>query len=320
MKKTKHKCPLCKSPLAKVKFDRVTGIWKLKNVEIAKARREERKKVTEQNKKREVKTKEKNDKITADLYKRIELDNEKIKKLKMALENKNEIHLGFEAEKRLEDKLKEFFPEDTIDKYGKIGDILHTIKRNKETIGTIIYERKRTKTHSSAHIAQTRKAMVKRNADYGILVTTADKSKKFKGFSVEKGRVYVVRPAAVIIFATLLRNQLLEINKRKIPKSKRHQAADRALRFLKSKDFEIPLKEVLENLENNKIALQKEVRDHARYWNNRIKNYQSNSKYIEFVIQNSIKSIKGESLLKDPLSLKAKEVILLPHFKKKKVV
>ena len=155
----KHKCPLCKSPLTKVKFDRVTGVWKLKNVEIAKARREERKKVTEQNKKREAKTKEKNDKITAGLYKRIELDNEKIKKLNMALANKNEIHLGFEAEKRLEDKLKEFFPEDTIDKYGKIGDILHTIKRNKEKIGTIIYERKRTKTHSSAHIAQTRKAM-----------------------------------------------------------------------------------------------------------------------------------------------------------------
>ena len=342
MTKNTHKCPLCESSLPKAKFNEVNGIWKninaVKKAEIIKVRKEERKKAIEQIQEKEAKIKEKkaeiikvrteerkraNDKINK--FKKTEAKktkklNERIKLLEQAQVGRNEIDLGFELERETVDKLKEMFPEDVIDNTGKMGDILHTIKNNEQEIGAIIYECKRTKTHSLSHIAQTRKAMAKRNADYGILVTKGEGPKNFKGFSIEKGRVYVVRPAAVIVFATLLRNYLLEINKRKIPKNKRHQAADRALRFLKSKDFESPLKEVLENLENNKTALEKEVRDHVKYWNNRIKNYQSNSKYIEFVIQNSIKSIKGESLLKDPLSLKAKEVILLPYFKKKKVV
>ena len=187
---------------------------------------------------------------------------------------RNEADQGRDLETNIYEELKKNFRNDEITKTGKKGDILHEVKKGNETIGTIIYECKKVPRHTSSHIIQTQKAKIQRNADFGVLVTTAKITKKFKGYSVERG-IIIIKPEAVMIIAKVLRQQIVEITNLKMDENKKHQVANNALKFLKSKYFKEPLQEALLKNKDNVTELKKEVQDHFRYWSKRLQSYQS---------------------------------------------
>lgn len=315
-KKINHKCPLCRSSLTKAKFDKVTGIWQEKNIEMKKMKKaiaierkkiiNEKKKNQENLKKQKKKFQENKDKIIKTANKKTQTalnkksnqlkkaidSNKKLKRqLELAKTGRNEADQGRDLEKLICEDLKKFFKNDIITNPGKKGDILHTIKEKNKDIGTIIYECKKVPRHTSSHITQTQKAKSQRNADFGVLVTTAKITKKFKGYSVERG-IIVISPEAVIVIAKVLRKQIVEINTLKMDKNKKHQAANNALNFLKSKYFKQPLETALQKNKDNVTELKKEMLDHFRYWNRRLESYQSIAGHIELVKESSAKSIQ----------------------------
>ena len=84
-----------------------------------------------------------------------------------------------------------------------------------------------------SHVTQTQKAKREQKADYAFLVTTGKQTKNFTGYKIEKG-VIILRPEAVLPFAKIVREQIIEADRLKIPYNKRDQVANKALNFLNS--------------------------------------------------------------------------------------
>ena len=124
-KKRKHNCPLCKSFLTKAKFDKVTGIWQEKNIEMKKMKKSiaiERKKIINEKKKNQQILKKQKAKLQAEKKKnqevlkkqRLKLQQNKDriiktanKKIKIALDKKsNQLKKAINSNKNLKRQLE----------------------------------------------------------------------------------------------------------------------------------------------------------------------------------------------------------------------
>ena len=169
-------------------------------------------------------------------------------------------------------KLSECFPEDRFVHTGKGGDILHYVTHKKKEIGSIVYELKKVANFSKDHITQTLQAKEKREADYGILVTNAKRSKDDAGFSVSKG-IVIIHPAAVIVLVTILREHLMTVSRLKLSVEQRKQTVQAVLEYIQSANFKNSIENIIQDTLDLYEDLRKEVEKHTKTWEFRLNKY-----------------------------------------------
>lgn len=224
--------------------------------------------------------------------------NKKLKdQLKNAKRGVNEIDVGFEYEKKLASALKKEFPKDIIKVVGKGGDVLHRVFKGKKELGSVIYECKRTISHQSSHVTQAANAKTKWSSTFAVLVTTGKITKTFLGFKVERD-VVITRSEGALMVSKILRNQIVEMDSQRLDEQKKNVAAKRALNFMNSNDFKLPVNNILRLVDDDIKNLNKEMTTHHRLWSSRHQNLIDIRNCADNVVVNSIKAIKGLKLSK----------------------
>jgi len=180
--------------------------------------------------------------------------------------------LGLLEEKTFLDKLTQEFPADRFEHTGKGGDIVHHIIDKNTEVGIIVYELKKVATFQKAHIGQTFEAKNKRNADYGILVTNAKRSKDDIGFSVTKG-VIIIHPAGALALINIIRDQIIKISRLKLSAEKRNQAVKAVLEYVQGQSFRNGIESIIEATKDLYLSLTKEVNEHTKTWVLRLNKY-----------------------------------------------
>jgi len=180
--------------------------------------------------------------------------------------------LGLLEEGIFLEKLKAAFPYDKYEHTGKGGDIIHHILEKNIEIGTIVYELKKVSVFNKSHIAQAFEAKKKRNADYGILITNAKRSKDDMGFSVAKG-IIIIHPAGALVLVNIVREHLLRIAKLKLSAEKRRKTVQAVLEYIQGPTFRNGIEGIIEDTKELYMNLTKEVKDHIKNWEIRINKY-----------------------------------------------
>jgi hypothetical protein len=220
--------------------------------------------------------------------------------------------LGLLEERTFLDKLTQEFPADTFEHTGKGGDIVHHIIDRNTEVGIIVYELKKVAAFHKAHIDQTYEAKNKRNADYGILVTNAKRSKDDIGFSVAKG-VIIIHPAGAVVLINIIRDQIIKISRLKLSAEKRNQAVKAVLEYVQGQSFRNGIESIIEATKELYLSLTKEINEHTKTWVLRLNKYRdmnSCAYAIETKVVNLLVEERGKTRLpKDeivPILLPAK--------------
>lgn len=292
-----YRCPLCESILDKDKWIKITGQWddiekeKLKTQKLlyqAKKDKEEliKKNLIEKNKaikeaeakgtlkgiQKEKSERERMIKMIAKQAKDQAAAQKKIQELEKQLrERKTPQIAGFDYEKEVEKMLKENFPEDDIKPTGKKGDVIQTVIFNKKSVGSILYECKKTEKYDNGFIKEIKRHQEIAHADYGVVVTHAMKQNK-SSFFVENS-IIVINPLGLLDIALLLRSTLIQLSEMKLTKEKTEQKGQEILRYMQTGEFK---KYMIDNVEKSKNAynlLIQEVKSHKKNWEERLKIY-----------------------------------------------
>jgi hypothetical protein len=199
--------------------------------------------------------------------------NRKIMSLEEQLKkNQTPQMLGLLEEKEFLAKLKDEFPNDKFEHTGKGGDILHYIYDKELYSGKIVYELKKVAHFNKAHVVQAQSAKLKREADYGILITNAKQSKNDSGFSVSKG-VIIIHPAGALVLIGILRDNLIRVSRLKLTKAQRDQTINAVLEYIQGPSFKNSLDNIIEDTIDLYHSLTKEVNEHAKLWHIRLDRY-----------------------------------------------
>jgi len=299
-----YRCLICKKSLTKKEHEqalRRLGVrekhLKHKEAELEKELREAKVKEKKTRRKLLKKTKEasregerKGMRKAGRMMTGLKADNEKLRNRIRQIEKGTTPQTeGLEFEEKLAARLKREFPEDDIQHKGKGGDILHTVKFNKEPAGIIIYECKRTPKIQSQHIRQAHLAKQSREADFAVLVTTGQK-RGFSGFAHING-VLVVSPLGSIPLASLLRGHFREMMKAKIPKDKRAIIAQQLMKYIESPQFKNPIEEVVQLTSGLQDMIKEEAKGHFRIWKKRGDHYQR-IQWDSLQIQNNLQLVQ----------------------------
>jgi len=239
--------------------------------------------------------------------KKIKLLEEQIKK------NQTPQVLGLLEEGVFLEKLEEMFPGDKFEHPGKGGDIIHYVIDKEKEVGVIVYELKKVATFSKSHIIQTFEAKQKRNADYGILVTNAKRSKDDFGFSVSKN-VIIIHPAGALVLVNIIRDHIVRISKLKLSVEKRKQTIQAVLEYIQGPSFRNGIETIIEDTKELYLSLTKEVKDHLKTWElrfNKYRNIHSGAYSIETKVVNLLANEGGKKKLPrveviEPIALPAK--------------
>ncbi|OGS09032.1 MAG: hypothetical protein A2270_04375 [Elusimicrobia bacterium RIFOXYA12_FULL_51_18] len=201
--------------------------------------------------------------------------------------------LGLLDEKIFLAKLRESFPKDEFQHTGKGGDILHMIKDKSKIVGKIVYELKKVAHFSKSHVTQTYKARQMRDAEYGILITNAKKSKNNTGFSIEKGGVICINPAGAMALIGILRENLVKIFNLDLSKTERSHLVKQVMEYVQGPAFRNNMENIIQDTTELYESLQKEVHEHNKLWRFRVERY--NSMRIKSAgIYERIASLTGE--------------------------
>ncbi len=179
---------------------------------------------------------------------------------------------GLAFEDTLAERLQDEFPTDDIEHHGKCGDVLHIVRDSGEVAGTIVYECKRTSQIQASHVRQAYEARQEREADFAVLVTTG-KRKGFGGLDEEDG-VVIVSPLGVIPLVSLLRQYLIRLFHARLTDAERSKAAEQLVKYVSGPQFRNPLEDMIARARELRGALQLEVKQHVKIWNDRWESYQ----------------------------------------------
>ena len=211
-------CPLCGSLLVRNKWIKITGQWSQyekerdenkKLLEKYKKEKEEQEKKhkldlvkaaklaeatgVEKGIKKEKGERERMSKMLQNQAKAIIASNKKIQELEKQLkEGKTPQTAGFDYEKEVIKILSENFPEDTLKPTGKEGDVIQYVTFNKNEIGSILYECKKTEKFNNSFIKEVIKHQEIARAEFAVIVTHALKEGKSKFFIEEN--IIVIDP------------------------------------------------------------------------------------------------------------------------------
>lgn len=219
---------------------------------------------------------------------------EQIKELKEQLKKGTTPQLeGINLEHELMKELKNKFPHDRIEHYGQAGDILHYIICEGKEIALIVYECKKTQKFNKKYIIQIKNDVIKRNANYGVLVTIAS-DKKQSQFWVEKD-ILIVHPYGAIYIAEVLRKSLIQLYSLKLSDKELNERAKKLLGYIKSNKFRNSVKDNILRSKELQELLKREVEYHKTMWEKRHGHYTTIAQQSQEIEKDSNKII-GEDL------------------------
>jgi len=254
-----------KDALKKVSKKHKKEILEAEKKAVAQGRKKQ-KKIDEEHRKKEIKLRDK----VQSLEKKLEEARKK---------GLTEQEMGLDYEKVLLKELEDNFKPhgDIIEKKGQRGDILHIIMYNNKDVGKILYECKRTAdTWKEEYISTLKEAVLSREVNLGILVTSVFKKEK-KGFFTAGENVFVILPEAVIDFVKVWRNGIIEINSLKITEDEKNTLMRDLLEYIDSNDFKNVINDIVDKSNNLKELLKKEAKQHEKIWRTRLRYYKQMS-------------------------------------------
>ena len=268
-----------------------------------------KKEALEQGKTHEKKRTDRLSKMLNGNMEKLECANHIIKELKEQLKKGTTPQIeGLNLEEELVKELRSKFPEDRIERHGHGGDIHHYIAYKKEEIGFIIYECKKTKKFQKNYVHQIKNDVVKKNASYGVLITSAPEKNK-AGFWVKDG-ILIVHPWGTIYIAEVLRKWIISLYSLNLDKRELNECAKKLLEYIKGDKFKNCVEDTIDRTRQLNGMLNKEVVTHRNIWEKRNKHYScifENSQSIEqdsnAIIQNERKEVKKieEEIEEDPI-------------------
>jgi hypothetical protein len=219
---------------------------------------------------------------------------EQIKELQKRLkEGRTPQDAGHDFENELVQELKQKFPQDRIEHHGQGGDILHYVVCEGKEIASIVYECKKTETFNKEYINQIKDDVIKRNANYGILVTFAE-DKKHPHFWVEKD-ILIVHPYGAPYLAEVLRKSLIQLYSMKLNDKEISDRAKKLLEYIKGNKFRNSVKDNIIRTRELYELLNKEMEYHKTLWEKRHKHYNAIAQQSK-EIEDDSKNILGENL------------------------
>jgi hypothetical protein len=191
------------------------------------------------------------------------------KKYKEALEKGKSIQeMGFDYEKQLKSDLEKNFPEDEIIKKGQKGDVLQIIIYKGDEVSKILYECKDVQKWNDKYATTLKEAVLYREVEYGIIVTSALKKGK-KGFHSLGDKIFAISPEGVIDFVRFLRDGIIKIHSLKITQEERDILMSHLWDYMEGNQFGNSINEVIDKAKELKDILEKEQRLHETIWNKR---------------------------------------------------
>ena len=313
-------CPLCGSLLVRDKWIKITGQWseyekerdenkkllekykkekeeqeKKHKLDLAKAAKLAEASGIEKGIKKEKGERERMSKMLQNQAKAIIASNKKIQELEKQLkEGKTPQTAGFDYEKEVIKILSENFPEDTLKPTGKEGDVIQYVTFNKNEIGSILYECKKTEKFNNSFIKEVIKHQEIARAEFAVIVTHALKEGKSKFFIEEN--IIVIDPLGLLDVATLLRNSLVEMHKLKLTKEEVKKKGVQILRYMQSGEFRNNMLDTIDKSRKAYELLVVEVKDHQKVWTERIKLYCSIHENIQSVRKSIGEIVTGGSV------------------------
>jgi len=300
-------CPLCGSLLVRNKWIKITGQWSQyekerdenkKLLEKYKKEKEEQEKKhkldlvkaaklaeatgVEKGIKKEKGERERMSKMLQNQAKAIIASNKKIQELEKQLkEGKTPQTAGFDYEKEVIKILSENFPEDTLKPTGKEGDVIQYVTFNKNEIGSILYECKKTEKFNNSFIKEVIKHQEIARAEFAVIVTHALKEGKSKFFIEEN--IIVIDPLGLLDVATLLRNSLVEMHKLRLTREEVKEKGVQILRYMQSGEFRNNMIDTIDKSRKAYELLIREVKDHEKVWIERVRLYSAIHENIQGV-------------------------------------
>jgi len=290
------RCPLCNSVISKRIFGRVTGILKERK-RLEQSLRREAKLAVERGKAAERKRAERLSDMVQSKSRKIQALVKTVEELRNQLRRGTTPQVeGLNLEEELSKELRDRFRGDKVQRFGKKGDIIQTIVYRKEVAGSILYECKRTERFSRKYVAQTKRAMVRQSATYGVLVTTSF-PKNSAGFTVSED-VFVVHPFGACDLAEFLRKGLIELQSLKITGEQMNQRGRVLLEYARTEDFRNAIQDSIHSTPALRDLLATEVRTHFLTWRKRLDHYRGINRNVILVGENARRIIRGEPVIK----------------------
>lgn len=198
---------------------------------------------------------------------------------------------GLHFEKTLAQELINRFRDDHVQSFGKIGDILHTVKVDGNAAGAILYECKKTDKWSNGFLKQVKRDMATRRANYGVVVTFA-LPKTARGFLVRSG-VSFVHPYGALHLADVLRNSLVELHDGSTTPRKLDKRLKALMLYIQGNRFKGSMRQIIGETEELVQAMGNEMQAHKRFWRDRYARYGSIFHAASRVRAESLEALKG---------------------------
>ena len=247
----------------------------------------------------------------------IEKNQEIIKELKEQLKKGTTPQIeGLNLEEELVKELKGKFPSDRNERHGHKGDILHYITHNSKEIGLIVYECKKTQKFQKNYITQIKNDVAKRNATYGVLVTTASEKNK-AGFWVDND-ILIVHPYGTIYIAEVLRKWIINFYALKLDKKELSECAKKLLEYIKSDKFKNCVQDSIHRIRELNEILKKEITTHKNSWEKRHDHYAHISENSQNIEEDSKTILQHEEKELKEIESEPEIMLTIPGKKKKK--
>jgi hypothetical protein len=196
--------------------------------------------------------------------------------LQRKLQNKTVDELGEGAEVDLFETLKAEFPNDDIQRVGRGNsgaDIIHKVRHNGATCGTIVYDSKNHKQWRSDFVSKLRQDQIAAKAEHAVLATHVF-PKDCKQLHIDSG-VILANPARAVVVATILRQQVLQVFCLKISNEERASKTDELYGFMTSERFGQFLSAVNRATEQLEALQTAEKKAHENHWKKQGELYRS---------------------------------------------
>ncbi len=207
-----------------------------------------------------------------EILQKLEAVKKEAEELRRKAEQSSQQLTGEVQELAIEEYLRNSFPTDEIVEIrkGTAGaDCLHRIMVNGRTVGTIVYESKRTKSFEPSWIEKFKGDVRSQGAEVGVLVTKA-LPKDVHGFTLTHG-VFICGFQEFKALCFIVREMVLRIGMMGVSQEHRGDKMSMLYDYLTSAEFRHNIEAIVETFVSMKSDLDKEQRAMNRMWKQREK-------------------------------------------------